>query len=68
MKEVMGLLSQNTVIAIAHRLSSIKDFDRIIVFQDGQIVEQGTFDELLREGLYFADLYDKSLCSNNVIN
>jgi len=68
MKELMSLLSQNTVIAIAHRLSSIKDFDRIIVFQDGQIVEQGTFDELLREGLYFADLYEKSLCYSTVIN
>lgn len=68
MKELMSLLSQNTVIAIAHRLSSIRDFDRIIVFQDGQIVEQGTFDELLRDGLYFADLYEKSLCCNTVIN
>lgn len=64
MKELMSLLSQNTVIAIAHRLSSIKDFDRIIVFQDGQIVEQGTFDELLKEGLYFTDLYEKSLYNN----
>lgn len=68
MKELMTLLSQNTVIAIAHRLSSIKDFDRIIVFQDGQIVEQGTFDELLKEGLYFSDLYEKSLYYNNVID
>lgn len=61
MKEVMSLLTDKTVIAIAHRLSSIKNFDRIIVFHEGQIVEQGTFDELLRDGLYFADLYNKSL-------
>lgn len=65
MKELMNLLSQNTVIAVAHRLSSIKDFDRIIVFRDGQIVEQGTFDELLSHGLYFSDLYEKSLCVDN---
>ena len=61
MKEVMNLLSGKTVIAIAHRLSSIMNFDRIIVFYDGCIVEQGTFDELLKNGLYFSDLYHKSM-------
>lgn len=63
MKEVMNLLSGKTVIAIAHRLTSIMNFDRIIVFFDGRIVEQGTFDELLNNGLYFSDLYNKSISS-----
>lgn len=57
MKEIMILLSGKTVIAIAHRLTSIINFDRIIVFNDGCIVEQGTFNELLSNGLYFYDLY-----------
>ncbi len=61
MKELMSLLSGKTVIAIAHRLSSIRNFDRIIVFYDGCIVEQGTFNELLANGLYFSDLYNKSI-------
>ena len=61
MKEVMNLLSGKTVIAIAHRLSSIRNFDRIIVFYNGCIVEQGTFDELIANGLYFAELYHKSI-------
>lgn len=61
MKEVMSLLSEKTVIAIAHRLTSIINFDRIIVFYDGSIVEQGTFNELLSNGLYFSDLYNKSI-------
>ena len=61
MNEVMSLLSENTVIAIAHRLTSIINFDRIIVFYDGHIVEQGTFDELLKKGMYFSDLYHKSM-------
>ena len=61
MNEVMSLLSENTVIAIAHRLTSIINFDRIIVFYDGHIVEQGTFDELLKNGMYFSDLYHKSM-------
>jgi ABC-type multidrug transport system fused ATPase/permease subunit len=42
-----------TVLAIAHRLSTISRMDRIIVMQQGQIVEDGTHDELLAQnGLY----------------
>lgn len=61
MNEVLSLLSEKTVIAIAHRLTSIINFDRIIVFYDGRIVEQGTFNELLKNGMYFSDLYHKSI-------
>ena len=60
MKNVMDLLSGKTVIAIAHRLDSIKSFDNIIVFQDGQIVAQGKFYELMEKCQYFSDLYHRS--------
>jgi ABC-type multidrug transport system fused ATPase/permease subunit len=47
------LLAGRTAFIIAHRLSTIRDADLIVVLQNGQIVEQGTHDELLRrEGLY----------------
>jgi ATP-binding cassette subfamily B protein len=61
MKNVMKLLSGKTVIAIAHRLDSIRSFDNIIVFQDGRIIEQGKFDDLLEKCQYFYELYNRSM-------
>ena len=61
MGAVLGRLRDKTVLAIAHRLSSIADFDRILVFRDGRIVSQGTFEELMEKDPYFARLYHASL-------
>ncbi len=60
MKSVMQKLKDKTVIAVAHRLSSISCFDRIILFREGKIVGQGTFEELLHTDSYFMDLYNAS--------
>lgn len=61
MKSVMQKLKDKTVIAIAHRLNSISGFDRIILFREGKIVGQGTFEELLHTDSYFMDLYHASV-------
>ena len=61
MKSVMQKMKDKTVIAIAHRLNSIAGFDRIILFREGKIVGQGTFEELLRTDSYFMDLYHASV-------
>ena len=61
MNAVMRQLNGKTVIAIAHRLNSIAGFDRIILFKDGQIVGQGSFEELLRTNAYFVDLYNANV-------
>ena len=53
-----SLFSNRTVIIIAHRLSSIKTADRIIAIDKGEIIEQGSYNELLEKGGYFAELYD----------
>jgi ATP-binding cassette subfamily B protein len=45
-----------TTFIIAHRLATIRDADLILVFQDGRIIERGTFQDLVRQGGYFANL------------
>ena len=43
-------------VVIAHRLATIRNAGRILVFQAGRIIESGTFDELIRLGGHFAEL------------
>ena len=45
-----------TRIAIAHRLSTVRNADRIIAMDEGRIVEDGTYDELIAKNGFFADL------------
>ena len=51
------LMEGKTVIAIAHRLQTLKKMDRIIVFRDGEIVEQGTHEELLNNSNVYKSLW-----------
>src|SRR5499433_900960 len=53
------LMAGKTVIAIAHRLSTIARMDRLIVLDHGHIVEQGSHDELLRQGGHYAALWKR---------
>ncbi|MDQ3167737.1 MAG: ABC transporter ATP-binding protein/permease [Chloroflexota bacterium] len=56
-RALSSILRDRTSIVIAHRLSTVRDADRILVISDGAVVEQGTHDALLaREGAY-AELY-----------
>ena len=52
------LMEGRTSFVIAHRLSTIRDADLILVMRDGDIVEQGTHDQLIEAGGFYADLYN----------
>lgn len=57
-KAMNNLMKGRTSFVIAHRLSTIKDADVILVMKDGDIIEQGNHEELLRKGGFYAELYN----------
>lgn len=57
-KAMRALLKDRTSIIIAHRLSTVKDADRILVIDDGRIVEEGTHEELIEKGGLYSHLYE----------
>jgi ATP-binding cassette subfamily B protein len=59
--QLRGVMRGRTTILIAHRTSTVRDADQIVVLKDGQIIERGTHDELLARQGYYADLYQKQL-------
>ena len=57
-KAINNLMKGRTSFVIAHRLSTIRDADVILVMKDGDIAEQGTHEELLAKGGFYAQLYN----------
>jgi ATP-binding cassette subfamily B protein len=62
-KQILGYfsnaLADKTAIIITHRIYSLLQFDKILVFDDGRIVQAGTHDELIAQKGYYADLYER---------
>ncbi len=55
------IMQGRTTIFISHRVSTVRNADRIAVLHDGEIVEYGTHDELIERNGYYTDLYNKQL-------
>lgn len=54
------LMEGRTSFIVAHRLTTIQDADRILVMKDGNVIEQGTHEELLQAGGFYANLYESN--------
>jgi ATP-binding cassette subfamily B protein len=61
LRRLRDIMRQRTTILVAHRVSTVKNADQIVVLRGGQIIERGTHDELLALGGYYADLHQKQL-------
>lgn len=56
-----------TTLIVSHRVSSVKDADRILILDQGRIVQQGTHSELLSEEGYYRELYLKQLSEKEIV-
>jgi ATP-binding cassette subfamily B protein len=61
LKNLKQVLQKRTAIMISHRVSTVKDADKILVMEEGRIVEEGAHDSLIKRGGIYADLYEKQL-------
>jgi ATP-binding cassette, subfamily B, multidrug efflux pump len=61
LNNLKGIMANRTSVIISHRVSTVKLVDKIVVLHDGQIIEQGSHDELMAIGGTYKELYEKQL-------
>jgi ATP-binding cassette subfamily B protein len=65
-KTLRTYFKDRTTFIIAHRISTVKDADKILVLDGGRLVEMGNHDALLAKGGYYADVYENQLGDFNL--
>ena len=61
---MLELMKDKTCFVIAHRLSTIQNADCILVVKEGEVIEQGTHDELMEKRGFYRSLYDSQFAGN----
>jgi ATP-binding cassette subfamily B protein len=61
-----NLMKGRTTFVIAHRLSTIRNSDLILVMDNGNIVEQGSHDELLKKNGFYTELYNSQFSRTDI--
>jgi len=66
LNNLLEISKDKTTIIVSHRISSAKNADKIIVLEDGQIIEEGSHNQLLNQKGYYAELYFKQLSEKDL--
>ena len=61
LNNLLEISKYKTTIIVSHRVSSVKNADKIIIIDEGQIIQEGTHNQLVNQGGYYAELYAKQL-------
>lgn len=67
-KAMRNIMKGRTSFVIAHRLSTIRSADLILVINDGNIIEQGTHEELMKQGAFYENLYNSQFADKEEVN
>ena len=63
-KAINNMQNEYTILIIAHRLSTVKNANRILFLEDGKITAEGTHDELLKKSIGYKKLYESEIQEN----
>ena len=67
LNNLLEFCKDKTTIIVTHRVSSAKNADKIIILEDGQIIQQGSHNQLLNQDGYYQELYNKQLSEKEML-